>query len=71
MIMILMIIRFLRKRCQQKRALAIRSTLLDNLSPKSHDQPLNTAIPMMPYPMPTAPSTIVTLPRLHLLQGSH
>ena len=69
LIMILLIIRFLRKRCQQKRAMAIRSTLLGDLSPKSPDQSLNNAFPMMQYPVPTAPSTIVTLPQATLAPG--
>ena len=66
-IMILFIIRFLRKRCQQKRAMAIRSTLLG--SPQPPDQSLNNAFPMMQFPAPSAPSTVIALPQASLAPG--
>ena len=66
-IMILFIIRFLQKRCQRKRAMAIRSTLLG--SPKPPDQSLNNAFPMMQYPVPSAPSTVIALPQATLAPG--
>ena len=66
-IMILFIIRFLRKRCQQKSAMAVRSTLLG--SPQPPDQSLNNAFPMMQYPAPSAPSTVIALPQASLAPG--